>query len=89
MADAEQSRGVRVYDDSNVVIQLAIEGERVALESPLLMHDDVAAGRLVVPGDLGMGCELSFHIACPAGGASSLWLFHHTLRGSLPRNEFW
>jgi LysR family glycine cleavage system transcriptional activator len=66
---AEQARSVRVYDDSNVVVQLAIEGEGVALESPLLVHDDVAAGRLVVPGDLGVGCDLSFHIACPAGGA--------------------
>jgi LysR family glycine cleavage system transcriptional activator len=41
---AEQSRRVRVYDDSNVVIQLAIEGEGVALQSPLLVQDDIAAG---------------------------------------------
>jgi LysR family glycine cleavage system transcriptional activator len=68
-ARVEQSRSIRVYDDSNVVLQLAIEGEGVALQSPLLVHDDVAAGRLVVPGDLGMGCELSFHLAFPAGSA--------------------
>jgi LysR family glycine cleavage system transcriptional activator len=68
-ARVEQSRSVRVYDDSNVVLQLAIEGEGVALQPPLLVHDDIAAGRLIVPGDLGMGCELSFHVAFPAGSA--------------------
>jgi len=66
---AEQSRTVRVYDDSNVVIQLAIEGEGVALQSPLLVQDDIAAGRLVVPGNMGMSCDLSYHLAYPAGSA--------------------
>jgi LysR family glycine cleavage system transcriptional activator len=66
---AEQSRAVRVYDDSNVVIQLAIEGEGIALQSPLLVHDDISAGRLVVPGNLGMSCDLSYHLAYPPGGA--------------------
>jgi LysR family glycine cleavage system transcriptional activator len=54
-----------VYEDMNVVIQAAIEGQGVALASNAMVFHDLAAGRLVRPFALELPVERTFYAVCP------------------------
>ena len=53
-----------VFEDMNVVLQAAIEGEGVALASQTMVKADLDAGRLVKPFDLELPVELSYWAVC-------------------------
>jgi LysR family glycine cleavage system transcriptional activator len=70
-----------VFEDMNVVLQAAIEGEGVALASQTMVKADLDAGRLVKPFDLELPVELSYWVVCapealkdPDVGAVLEWL---------------
>lgn len=48
-ATAVNSNRGPIFSDTGLILQAALEDQGVALSSPLLVADDVAAGRLVVP----------------------------------------
>jgi LysR family glycine cleavage system transcriptional activator len=54
-----------VFEDMNVVLQAAIEGEGVALASPTMVKADLDAGRLVRPFDLDVTVDRSYYAVCP------------------------
>lgn len=66
-ADAVDGRRGLVLQDSNVLLQTAIEGQGIALAALPLVHSDLKAGRLVRPFELEIESRLSFHIVCLAG----------------------
>lgn len=53
-----------VLEDSNVLLQAAIEGQGVALAPEPLVHFDLRAGRLVRPFDSAISIDVAFHIVC-------------------------
>ena len=56
-----------VFSISSLALQAAIEGQGLALANSVLVADDLAAGRLVVPFDLSVCRPLDFayHIVVP------------------------
>lgn len=54
-----------VFEDMNVVLQAAIEGEGVALASPTMVKADLDAGRLVRPFDLDVTVDRSYYAVVP------------------------
>ena len=54
-------------DDSNVVIQAAIDGQGVALGSDVLCADEIEAGRLVMPFDIRLAMPYSYYIVFKPG----------------------
>lgn len=62
----EARRGA-VLDETTVVIQAAIEGQGVALTDRSLVADDLAAGRLVVPFEIGLEGDWATWIVMPPG----------------------
>lgn len=53
-----------VFEDMNVVLQAAIEGEGVALASVTMVKADLDAGRLVRPFDLDVTVDRSYYAVC-------------------------
>lgn len=66
-ADRVDGRRGLVLQDSNVLLQTAIEGQGVALAAMPLVYSDLKAGRLVRPFELEIESHISFHIVCLAG----------------------
>ncbi len=66
-AEQVEPRRGQVLDDGWVMIQLAINGEGVALGSLALVADDLRAGRLVSPFDLRLSTGSAYHIVYPQG----------------------
>lgn len=66
-AEGVDPRRGQILDDGWVMLQLAINGEGVALGSLALAADDLAAGRLVSPFDLTLSLGTSYHIVYPQG----------------------
>jgi LysR family glycine cleavage system transcriptional activator len=62
--DVDYRRGL-VIEDSNVMLQAAIEGEGVALGYLPLVHADLKAGRLVKPFDIELPVDLAIYAVCP------------------------
>lgn len=58
-----------MVEDMNVLVQAAIEGQGVALASEPLVHEELAAGRLVKPFDLSLPVELAFYAVYPKNRA--------------------
>lgn len=54
-----------VVDDTNVLIQAAIDGLGIALGSTLFVADHLAAGRLVRPFDTTMQSDYAYYVVCP------------------------
>ncbi len=54
-------------DDSNVILQAAIDGQGVALGSDLLLTDEFASGRLVCPFDQELSMPYSYYIVYKHG----------------------
>ncbi len=62
--DVDYRRGLLI-EDSNVILQAAIEGEGVALAYLPLVHADLRAGRLVKPFDIELPVDLAIYAVCP------------------------
>lgn len=58
------ARAGLVLEDSNVLVQAAIEGQGVALMPEPLVDADLRAGRLVRPFDTSIALDVTFHIVC-------------------------
>lgn len=58
------SRGT-IVDDTNVLIQAAIDGLGVALGSSLFVVDHLTAGRLIQPFDTVMQSDYAYYVVCP------------------------
>lgn len=58
------ARAGLVLEDSNVLLQGAIEGQGVALMPEPLVDADLRAGRLVRPFDTAIALDVTFHIVC-------------------------
>jgi len=54
-----------VVDDTNVLIQAAIDGLGVALGSTHFVADHLASGRLVQPFDTIMHSDYAYYVVCP------------------------
>ena len=52
-------------DDFNIQLQVATEGQGVALARRLLVADDLRAGRLVAPFDLTVTGTVQYYFVCP------------------------
>ena len=64
-ADKVNAQAGLVLEDSNVLLQAAIEGQGVALASEPLVRADLRAGRLVKPFEIELPVELGFYLVCP------------------------
>ena len=64
LAEVDPTRGT-VVDDTNVLIQAAIDGLGVALGSTSFVDDHLDAGRLVRPFDLDLQSDFAYYIVCP------------------------
>ena len=64
MAGVDVARGPR-FDQSNLVIQSAIDGEGVALGRSALVADALADGRLVRPFAISLPAQYAHYIVCP------------------------
>lgn len=49
-------------DDSNVVLQAAIEGQGIALGADALLRDELESGRLIAPFDRSLATEFSYYL---------------------------
>jgi LysR family glycine cleavage system transcriptional activator len=64
MTDIPAGKGT-IIDDTNVLIQAAIDGQGIALGSTAFVEDHLEAGRLVRPFDLTLENEFSYYLVCP------------------------
>jgi len=62
--DIEANRGT-VIDDTNVLIQAAIDGQGIALGSTTFVEDLIESGRLVKPFDITLVNEFAYYVVCP------------------------
>jgi LysR family glycine cleavage system transcriptional activator len=62
--DIDAGRGT-VIDDTNVLIQAAIDGQGVALGSTTFVEDLLESGRLVKPFDITLVNEFAYYVVCP------------------------
>lgn len=70
-AEGVEPRRGPVVDDGWVLLQLAINGEGVALGSLALIADDLAAGRLVCPFDMTLSTGGAYHVVYPQGALNN------------------
>ena len=54
-----------IIDDTNVLIQAAVDGQGVALGSTPFLHELVDSGRLVKPFNIILGNEFAYYVVCP------------------------
>ena len=54
-----------IIDDTNVLIQAAIDGQGIALGSTTFVEDHLEAGRLVKPFDINLVNEFCYFVVCP------------------------
>jgi LysR family glycine cleavage system transcriptional activator len=64
LSDVDPKRG-SLMDDTNVLMQAAINGLGVALGSSRFISDDLAAGRLVNPFGPVLHDDLAYYVVCP------------------------
>jgi LysR family glycine cleavage system transcriptional activator len=62
--DIDASRGT-VIDDTNVLIQAAIDGQGIALGSTTFVADLLEAGRLIKPFDISLVNEFAYYVVYP------------------------
>ncbi len=55
-----------VIDDTNVLIQAAVDGQGVALGSTTFVQDLLDSGKLIKPFDITLENEFAYYIVCPA-----------------------
>lgn len=61
VSDVDSSRGVH-FNHGNLAINAAVNGQGVVLSMKVLAADDLAAGRLVVPFDIGLPLEYAYYL---------------------------
>ncbi len=54
-------------DDANVILQAAIDGQGIALGADILLHDELASGRLIMPFDPAMSMQYAYYILFKPG----------------------
>ena len=54
-----------IIDDTNVLIQAAIDGQGIALGSTAFIQDHLDTGRLVKPFDITLVNEFAYYVVCP------------------------
>lgn len=64
LKDINASKGT-IIDDTNVLIQAAIDGQGIALGSTTFVEDHLESGKLVKPFDLTLKNEFSYYVVCP------------------------
>lgn len=62
--DIETRRGT-IIDDTNVLMQAAVDGQGVALGSTTFVDELLESGRLVKPFDLTLKNDSAYHVVCP------------------------
>ncbi len=64
MQDIRANKGT-ITDDTNVLIQAAIDGQGIALGSTTFVEDHLQSGRLVKPFDIVLENEFAYYVVCP------------------------
>jgi len=64
LQDIETRRGT-IIDDTNVLVQAAVDGQGVALGSTTFVDDLLESGRLVKPFDITLQNDSAYHVVCP------------------------
>ncbi|MBT8434883.1 MAG: transcriptional regulator GcvA [Gammaproteobacteria bacterium] len=64
LGDIKAEKGT-IIDDTNVLIQAAIEGQGIALGSTTFVEDHLASGKLVKPFDITLVNEFCYYVVCP------------------------
>jgi LysR family glycine cleavage system transcriptional activator len=64
LTDIQADKGT-IIDDTNVLIQAAIDGQGIALGSTTFVQDHLESGRLVRPFDVILENEFSYYVVCP------------------------
>ena len=64
VGEVRPEKGV-IIDDTNVLIQAAIDGQGIALGSSAFIQDLLDSGKLVKPFDIELVNEYSYYIVCP------------------------
>jgi LysR family glycine cleavage system transcriptional activator len=64
LSDIKAEKGT-IIDDTNVLIQAAIEGQGIALGSTTFVEDHLASGKLVKPFDVTLVNEFCYYVVCP------------------------
>ncbi len=54
-----------IIDDTNVLIQAAIDGQGIALGSTAFVQDHLDSGRLVKPFDISLVNDFAYYVVCP------------------------
>jgi LysR family glycine cleavage system transcriptional activator len=54
-----------IIDDTNVLIQAAVDGQGVALGSTTFVQDLLDSGKLVKPFDITLVNEFAYYVVCP------------------------
>lgn len=62
--EINSSKGT-IIDDTNVLIQAAVDGQGVALGSTTFVQDLLESGRLIRPFDITLENECAYYIVCP------------------------
>jgi len=65
--DGINTRKGTIIDDTNVLIQAALDGQGVALGSTPFVQDHLDSGRLVKPFNINLSNEFAYYIVCPPG----------------------
>lgn len=62
--DMTPTKGILI-DDTNVIIQMAIDGQGIAMASTLFAADYLASGQLIKPFDIVLENDFSYYVVCP------------------------
>lgn len=62
--DMDSNRGT-IIDDTNVLVQAAVDGQGVALGSTTFVGELLESGRLVKPFDITLKNDSAYHVVCP------------------------
>lgn len=69
VSDIDADRGT-ILDDTNVLIQAAMDGQGIALGSSVFITERLASGKLLRPFELAYEPELAYHVVCPVSHLS-------------------
>lgn len=64
LTDIKANKG-NITDDTNVLIQAAIDAQGIALGSTTFVEDHLQSGKLVKPFELSLHNEFSYYVVCP------------------------
>ena len=64
LTDINANKGT-IIDDTNVLIQAAIDGQGIALGSNAFVEDHLENGKLIKPFDIKLKNEFAYYIVCP------------------------